>query len=67
MRLKQSIGRHYEPGQVQFITTHTYRRAKLFELDLFRWYFVQVLRKLRQKTGFLPIGRAGAFIMASAS
>jgi len=49
-------GRPYEPGQPQFITTGTYRRAKLFELDLFRWYFVQVRRQLRQETGSLLIG-----------
>jgi len=49
-------GRHDEPGQLQFITTSTYRRAQLFELDLFRWYFVQVLRQLRNETGFLLIG-----------
>ena len=49
-------GRHFEPGQLQFITTSTYRRAKLFEDDRFRWYFVQVLRQLRSEAGFLLIG-----------
>ena len=48
--------RHFEPGQLQFITTSTYRRTKLFERDLFRWYFVQVLQQLRKETGFLLIG-----------
>ena len=32
------------------------RRAKLFEHDPFRWTFVEVLRQLRNETGFLLIG-----------
>ena len=48
--------RHFELGQLQFITTSTYRRAKLFESKLFRWYFVQVLQQLPKETGFRLIG-----------
>ena len=29
-------GRHFEPGQLQFITTSTYRRLKLFDSLRFR-------------------------------
>jgi hypothetical protein len=28
--------RHFAPGQLQFLTSSTYRRAKLFESDQFR-------------------------------
>ena len=49
-------GRHFEPGQLQFITTSTYRRLKLFNSQRFRWVFVEVLRQLRQETGSLLIG-----------
>jgi REP element-mobilizing transposase RayT len=49
-------GRHCEPGHLQSITISTYRRATRFELDLFRWYFVQVRRGLRSETGFLLVG-----------
>lgn len=49
-------GRHFEPGQLQFITTSTYRRTKLFESEPLRWLFVNVLRQLRQETGFLLVG-----------
>jgi putative transposase len=45
-----------EPGQLQFITTSTYRRLKLFDSERFRWTFVQVLRRLRRETGSLLIG-----------
>jgi len=34
---------HLAPGQVQFLTSSTYRRAQLFESDRFRWSFVEVL------------------------
>ena len=33
-------GRHFEPGQLQFITTNTYRRSRLFTCQRFRWTFV---------------------------
>jgi putative transposase len=49
-------GRHFEPGQLQFITTSTYRRSRLFTCQRFRWIFVETLRQLRQETGLLVIG-----------
>jgi len=49
-------GRHFEPGELQFITTSTYRRLKLFASDRFRYTFVEVLREVRRETGFLLIG-----------
>ena len=49
-------GRHFERGQLQFITTSTYRRSRLFTCQRFCWIFVDVLRQLRQETGFLLIG-----------
>jgi putative transposase len=49
-------GRHFEPGQLQFITTSTYRRLKLFGSPRFRCVFVEALRQLRQETGSLLIG-----------
>jgi REP element-mobilizing transposase RayT len=48
--------RHFAPGQLQFLTSSTYRRAKLFESDRFRWSFVEVLGQLRIEMGFLLIG-----------
>jgi hypothetical protein len=48
-------GRHFEPGQLQFVTTSTYRRSRLFDADRFRWAFVETLRQLRQETRFLLI------------
>jgi putative transposase len=48
--------RHFAPGQLQFLTTSTYRRARLFESDRFRLYFVEVLNQLRSETGFRLIG-----------
>jgi len=47
--------RHFAPGQLQFLTSSTYRRAKLFESDPFRLSFVEVLRQLRIEMGFLLI------------
>jgi hypothetical protein len=49
-------GRHFEPGQLQFITTSTYRRNRLFTCQRFCWTFVDTLRQVRQETGFLLIG-----------
>ncbi len=49
-------GRHFEPGQLQFITTSTYRRSRLFTCQRFCWTFVETLRQLRQETKFLLIG-----------
>ena len=49
-------GRHFESGQLQFITTSTYRRVRLFDSPRFRWAFIEALRQLRRETGFLLIG-----------
>jgi REP element-mobilizing transposase RayT len=49
-------GRHFEPGQLQFITTSTYRRSRLFTCQRLCRIFVETLRQLRQETGFLLIG-----------
>ena len=57
--------RHFGPGQLQFLTSSTYRRARLFESDrmagaerssALRWTFVEVLGRLRTQMGFLLIG-----------
>ncbi len=48
--------RHFDPGQLQFITSSTYRRRKLFESQRFRGDFVEVLRDLRQEMGFRLVG-----------
>ena len=40
--------RYFGPGQLQFITSSTYRRVKLFESERFRRDFVDVLRQLRE-------------------
>ncbi len=48
--------RHFVRGELQFITTSTYRRARLFTCQRFRGIFVEVLRQLRQETGFLLNG-----------
>jgi putative transposase len=49
-------GRHFEPGQLHFIATSTYRRNRLFTCQRFCWTFVETLRQLRDETGFLLIG-----------
>jgi putative transposase len=48
--------RYFAPGELQFLTSSTYRRAKLFESDRLRRDFVQVLAELRQELGFRPLG-----------
>jgi len=48
--------RHFAPGDLQFLTSSTYHRAKLFESDWFRWSFVEVLGQLRIEMGFRLIG-----------
>jgi len=48
--------RHYSPGQLQFVTTSTYRRVPLFLSERFRRGFVETLRRLRQEMGFLLLG-----------
>jgi REP element-mobilizing transposase RayT len=49
-------GRHFEPGELQFITTSTYRRLALFRSERFRGTFVDVLWEVRQETRFLLLG-----------
>ena len=48
--------RVYSPGELQFITTSTYRRTPLFVSDRFRHCFVQRLDEVRQELHFLLIG-----------
>ena len=48
--------RHFAPGQLQFLTSSTYRRARLFASDKFRRSFVEGLAQLRTEMGFLLIG-----------
>jgi RHS repeat-associated protein len=48
--------RYFHPGQLQFITSSTYRRAQLFESERFRQVFAEVLGTLRQEMGFRLIG-----------
>ena len=48
--------RTYSPGQLQFITTSTYRRAPVFLSARFRRRFVQPLEEVRQEMQFLLIG-----------
>jgi REP element-mobilizing transposase RayT len=48
--------RIYSPGQLQFITSSTYRRAALFFSDRFCRCFVQRLEEVRQEWHFLLIG-----------
>jgi hypothetical protein len=49
-------GRHFAPGQLQFITSSTYRRTKLLDSHRFRCDVVEVLRHFRRETGFLLVG-----------
>ena len=48
--------RVYGPGELQFITTSTYRRTPLFLSDRFRGCFVQRLEEVRSELPFLFIG-----------
>ena len=48
--------RVYSPGELQFITTRTYRRTPPFLSDCFRRCFVQRLDEVRQEWHFLRIG-----------
>jgi putative transposase len=48
--------RIYSPGQLQFITTSTYRRAPLFLSACLCRCFVQRLEEVRQELKFLLIG-----------
>jgi len=49
-------GRHFERGQLLFITTSTYRRNRLFSCQRFCTTFVDVLRQRREETGFRLMG-----------
>ena len=48
--------RTYSSGQLQFITTSTYRRAPLFLSQRFCRCFVQTLAEARQEMKFLLLG-----------
>ncbi len=48
--------RIYSPGELEFITTSTYRRTPLFLSHRFRRCFAQRLDEVRQELHFLPIG-----------
>ena len=48
--------RHYDPGQLQFITASTHQRAPLFLSERFCRSFVETLAAVRQATKFLLIG-----------
>jgi len=48
--------RTYSPGQLQFITTSTYRRAPLFLSERFCRCFVQRIEEVRQELKFLLLG-----------
>ena len=48
--------RHYSPGQLQFVTASTYRRAPLFISERFRRGFVETLAQARQEMTFRLIG-----------
>jgi len=45
--------RPYSPGELQFITTSTYRRAQVFLSPRLCRYFVQRLEEVRPKTNCL--------------
>jgi hypothetical protein len=49
-----TYGRHFEPGQLQFITTSTYRRTRLFTCQMFCWTFVETLRQVALPAVILP-------------
>ncbi|HXJ95675.1 MAG TPA: transposase [Terriglobia bacterium] len=48
--------RTYNRGELQFITSSTYRRAPLFFSERFRRCFVQRLEEVRQELKFMLIG-----------
>jgi putative transposase len=49
-------GRHFEPGQLRFTTTSTYRRVPIFSIPKFPQLFVEALRAARSKFSFLLVG-----------
>ena len=48
--------RHFVRGQLQFLTSSTYHRVRLFASERFRGIFVEVLGQLRREMGFRLIG-----------
>ncbi|MGH8403753.1 MAG: transposase, partial [Gammaproteobacteria bacterium] len=48
--------RHFEPGQLQFITSSTYRRAPIFSNPACCQFFVEALRAARSKFRFRLVG-----------
>ena len=48
--------RYFHPGQLQFVTSSTYRRAPVFSSERFCRDFVAVLDELRQEMQFLLVG-----------
>jgi REP element-mobilizing transposase RayT len=48
--------RYFAPRQLEFITSSVYCRMKLFDSLRLRGELVEVLRQLRQETGFLFVG-----------
>lgn len=51
-----TLKRHFVPGQLQFLTSSTYRRAQLFASERFRHDFVEILGQVRSEMGFRLIG-----------
>jgi hypothetical protein len=48
--------RYFAPGQLQFVTASTYRRAPLFLSPRLAREFVAVLEEVRDEFGFLLLG-----------
>ena len=48
--------RVYAPGELQFLTSSTYRRAPVFLSDRFRHCFVERLEEVRRERNFLLVG-----------
>lgn len=55
--------RHFAPGHLQFITSSTYRRTKLFDSHRLHCDFVEVLGQFRQEAGFLLIAPSQSFTL----
>lgn len=47
---------YYGLNHLHFLTTSTYRRARLFDSQRFKQYFVTTLRDLRTELGFRIVG-----------
>jgi REP-associated tyrosine transposase len=48
--------RHFEAGQLQFVTSSTYGRAAIFSVPGYCRLFVEAVRAARLKLGFLLVG-----------